>query len=157
MVFPGPEARWPTRAATDAEVAGQVSRALDAGVTRILVPATTLEDAPPRLLRRDGGRGLGDDRPVPRDRSTGPEGRPAPAEWPDWVSVIEPEIRAELAFSRLLPDLAGCRRSTGVWPGPDEALVELVLDWVAEVVSPSTEGFERERKREAYGLVGVPR
>ena len=46
MVFPGPEARWPTRAATDAEVAGQVARARDAGVTRILVPATTLEDAP---------------------------------------------------------------------------------------------------------------
>ena len=46
MVFAGPEARWPTRAATDAEVAGQVARARDAGVTRILVPATTLDDAP---------------------------------------------------------------------------------------------------------------
>jgi TatD DNase family protein len=46
MVFPGPDARWPTRAATDDEVAEQVSRARDAGVTRILVPATTLEDAP---------------------------------------------------------------------------------------------------------------
>ncbi len=46
MVFPGPEARWPTRAATDAEVGELVSRARDAGVTRILVPATTLDDAP---------------------------------------------------------------------------------------------------------------
>ena len=46
MVFPGPEARWPTRPATDDEVAGLVSRARDAGVTRVLVPATTLEDAP---------------------------------------------------------------------------------------------------------------
>jgi TatD DNase family protein len=46
MVFPGPEARWPTRAATDDEVSELVSRARDAGVTRILVPATTLEDAP---------------------------------------------------------------------------------------------------------------
>lgn len=46
MVFPGPQARWPTRAATDGEVAEMVSRARDAGVTRILVPATTLEDAP---------------------------------------------------------------------------------------------------------------
>lgn len=46
MVFPGPDARWPTRAATDDEVAGQVARARDAGVTRILVPATTLADAP---------------------------------------------------------------------------------------------------------------
>jgi len=46
MVFPGPDARWPTRAATDAEVGELVARARDAGVTRILVPATTLEDAP---------------------------------------------------------------------------------------------------------------
>jgi TatD DNase family protein len=46
MVFPGQEARWPTRPATDDEVAELVSRARDAGVTRILVPATTLEDAP---------------------------------------------------------------------------------------------------------------
>ncbi len=46
MVFPGPEARWPTRAATDDEVRDQVSRARDTGVTRILVPATTLDDAP---------------------------------------------------------------------------------------------------------------
>ncbi len=46
MVFPGPEARFPTRAATDAEVAAQVARARDAGVTRILVPATTRDDAP---------------------------------------------------------------------------------------------------------------
>lgn len=46
MVFPGPEARWPTRAATDEEVAAQLARARDAGVTRVLVPATTLEDAP---------------------------------------------------------------------------------------------------------------
>ncbi len=44
MVFPGPDARWPTRAATDDEVAGLVARARDAGVTRIVVPATTLDD-----------------------------------------------------------------------------------------------------------------
>ena len=31
MVFPGPEARWPTRAATDEEVGELVSRARDAG------------------------------------------------------------------------------------------------------------------------------
>ena len=54
---------------------------------------------------------------------------------PEWVFVIEPEIRSELAFSRLIPDLAGWRRSTGGWPGPDEALIELVPDWVAEVDS----------------------
>jgi len=73
----------------------------------------------------------------------------------DWVFVIEPEIRSELAFSRLIPDLAGWRRSTGGWPGPDESVIELVPDWVAEVVSPSTERIDRGRKCEAYGLMGV--
>ncbi len=75
---------------------------------------------------------------------------------PEWLFVIEPEIRSELAFSRLIPDIAGWRHSTGGWPGPDEALIELVPDWVAEVVSPSTEESDRGRKREAYGLMGVP-
>ena len=46
MVFPGPEARFPTRSATDDEVRDQVVRARDAGVTRILVPATTIAAAP---------------------------------------------------------------------------------------------------------------
>ena len=45
MVFADGQ-RWPTRAATDEEVDGAVSRARDAGVTRILVPSTTFEDAP---------------------------------------------------------------------------------------------------------------
>ncbi len=75
---------------------------------------------------------------------------------PDWVFVMEPEIRSELAFSRLIPDVAGWRRSTGGWPGPDEAIIELVPDWIAEVTSPSTEENDRGRKREAYGLMGVP-
>lgn len=49
--------RWPTRAATEAEVDEAVSRARDAGVTRILVPATTFEDAPRAIAiaERHGG------------------------------------------------------------------------------------------------------
>ena len=74
---------------------------------------------------------------------------------PEWAFAIEPEVRSELAFSRLIPDLAGWRRSTGGWPGPDESLISLVPDWVAEVLSPATADVDRGRKREAYGLVGV--
>lgn len=86
----------------------------------------------------------------------GPGAQTAGGAAPDWVFVIEPEVRSELAFSRLIPDVAGWRRSTGGWPGPDEALIELVPDWVAEVASPATEESDRGRKREAYGLMGVP-
>src|SRR6266511_3136367 len=35
---------------------------------------------------------------------------------PEWLFLIEPEIRSETAFSRLIPDLAGWRRSAGGWP-----------------------------------------
>ena len=45
MVLDG-EARWPPRTPTTEEVDALVGRAQDAGVTRILVPATTREDAP---------------------------------------------------------------------------------------------------------------
>src|SRR5687767_8648661 len=31
---------------------------------------------------------------------------------PDWLFVIEPEIRSEKNYSRLAPDVAGWRRST---------------------------------------------
>ena len=31
-------------------------------------------------------------------------------EAPDWLFVIEPEIRSERTFSRLVPDVAGWRR-----------------------------------------------
>ena len=74
----------------------------------------------------------------------------------EWVFAIEPELRSEVAFSRLIPDLAGWRRSTGGWPGPDESLIALVPDWVAEVLSPATAGLDRGRKREAYGQMGIP-
>lgn len=45
MVLDG-ESRWPPRTPSAAEVEAIVARARDAGVTRILVPATTREDAP---------------------------------------------------------------------------------------------------------------
>jgi Uma2 family endonuclease len=72
----------------------------------------------------------------------------------EWTFASEPELRSERSFSRLIPDVAGWRRSTG-WPGPDESLISLVPDFVAEVLSPGTEEVDRGPKREAYGLMGV--
>ena len=74
---------------------------------------------------------------------------------PEWLFLVEPEIRSARAFSRLVPDLAGWRRSTTGWPGPDESLISLIPDWVLEVVSPGTRDSDRNSKREAYGVMGV--
>ena len=45
MAFDG-EVRWPARPPTRTGVAATIARARDAGVTRILVPSTTADDAP---------------------------------------------------------------------------------------------------------------
>jgi Uma2 family endonuclease len=82
-------------------------------------------------------------------------GTGTPSAPPDWLFATEPEIRSEAAFSRLIPDLAGWRRSTSGWPDPDEHPVTLAPDWVAEILSPGTEAFDRGPKREAWGLVGA--
>ena len=73
----------------------------------------------------------------------------------DWMFVIEPEIRSLRTFSRLVPDLAGWRRSTTGWPDLDATPVSLIPECVAEIVSPSTESFDRGPKKDAYGLMGV--
>ena len=74
---------------------------------------------------------------------------------PDWLFVIEPEIRSERTFSRLVPDVAGWRRSTSGWPDLDGTPVSLAPEWVAEVLSPGTADADRGVKSEAYGAMGV--
>lgn len=77
------------------------------------------------------------------------------SEPPNWLFVVEPELRSERTFSRLVPDVAGWRRSTTGWPDLDRTPVELVPDWVAEVLSSSTEAMDRGEKLGAYGSMGV--
>ncbi|MGH9391571.1 MAG: Uma2 family endonuclease, partial [Vicinamibacteria bacterium] len=74
---------------------------------------------------------------------------------PDWLFLVEPEIRSETAFSRLIPDLAGWRRSAGGWPDTEQNPVELPPEWVVEILSPGTAAYDRGPKKEAYGLMGV--
>ena len=74
---------------------------------------------------------------------------------PDWTFVMEPEIRSETAFSRLIPDVAGWRRSTSGWPDPEVNPLLLPPEWAAEVLSPGTKEFDRGPKKDAYGLMGV--
>ena len=74
---------------------------------------------------------------------------------PDWLFIIEPEIRSERTFSRLVPDVAGWRHSTSGWPDLDTTPIALVPEWVAEVLSPTTEVSDRGEKASAYGAMGV--
>ena len=73
----------------------------------------------------------------------------------NWLFAVEPEIRSAETFSRLVPDLAGWRNSTRGWPGLDETPIGIPPDWVAEILSPGTEAFDRGPKKDAYGLMGV--
>ena len=74
---------------------------------------------------------------------------------PEWLFIIEPEIRSERTFSRLVPDVAGWRRSTSGWPDLDTTPIAHIPEWVAEVLSPTTEASDRTDKAAAYGAMGV--
>ena len=82
-------------------------------------------------------------------------GRGRGGEPPEWFFAVEPELRSERALSRLVPDVAGWRRSGAGWPDMGTTPVTLMPDWVAEVLSPSTETTDRGVKTEAYGTMGV--
>ena len=104
--------------------------------------------------------------PRPRPRHGGTQGRLFSAlyqrfgrgrggEPPEWFFAVEPELRSERALSRLVPDVAGWRRTGAGWPDMDTTPVTLMPAWVAEVLSPGTETTDRGVKTEAYGTMGV--
>lgn len=69
-----------------------------------------------------------------------------------WVIVHEPEVL--LGRQVLVPDIAGWRRAR-LPRLPDTASFAIAPDWVCEVLSPSTEALDRERKLPAYAAHGV--
>jgi hypothetical protein len=76
-----------------------------------------------------------------------------------WLILIEPEVRfpdptAPKGFSAVSPDLAGwhVERLPRL---PKTAYVELAPDWVCEVLSPSTETYDRGTKMPLYARNGV--
>jgi Uma2 family endonuclease len=69
-----------------------------------------------------------------------------------WIILDEPEIHLE--NNVLVPDLAGWRRETmGVVA--NEPFFTIRPDWVCEVLSPSTENFDRGAKVALYAGAGV--
>lgn len=69
-----------------------------------------------------------------------------------WVLLFEPELH----FGRnvLVPDLAGWRRER-MPEMPRTPYFELTPDWVCEILSPSTAGFDRVKKLGIYLREGV--
>ncbi len=76
-------------------------------------------------------------------------GRGGPGGW--WI-VFEPELH--LGRDVLVPDLAGWRHSR-LPVVPREPYFTLAPDWVCEVLSPSTAGLDRVRKKHIYAREGV--
>jgi Uma2 family endonuclease len=71
----------------------------------------------------------------------------------DWVFAIEPELH--LGDDVVVPDIAGWRRST--MPAfPSTAYIETRPDWLCEVLSRSTEKYDRTVKSDIYHETGVP-
>lgn len=77
------------------------------------------------------------------------QGRSGPGGW--WI-LFEPEVH--LGDDVLVPDIAGWRRER-LSALPDTPWFDLAPDWVCEVISPSTEAFDRDRKMPIYAAAGV--
>lgn len=69
-----------------------------------------------------------------------------------WRIVDEPELH--LGAEVLVPDLAGWRLER-MPELPETAWFETVPNWVCEVLSPSTEKYDRGAKRDIYAATGV--
>jgi Uma2 family endonuclease len=101
-------------------------------------------------------------RPRPRDqRATGrlfsdlegPFDR-AGGERGGWVILVEPGIALPAVdVDELSPDIAGWRRER--LPELPDSLIDVVPDWVCEVLSPSTRAHDQRVKRPLYAQAGV--
>jgi Uma2 family endonuclease len=69
-----------------------------------------------------------------------------------WIILDEPEVH--IGRDVLVPDLGGWRRDT-MAAIPNEPFFTIRPDWVCEVLSPSTERFDRGDKIRIYARAGV--
>jgi Uma2 family endonuclease len=69
-----------------------------------------------------------------------------------WIFLDEPELH--LGEHVVVPDIAGWRRERLSEP-PEAAWIDVAPDWICEVLSPSTEAYDRGEKRTIYAEAGV--
>ena len=67
-----------------------------------------------------------------------------------WVVLDEPELHPGAEPDILVPDLAGWRRERMPRVPMQDAFLTLAPDWLCEVVSPSTQAFDRGEKMDVY-------
>ena len=86
------------------------------------------------------------------DELVGPfqKGRGGPG---GWIFSSEPELH--LGPHVTVPDIAGWRRERLPVGWDQGAFVEIAPDWICEVLSPSTEKYDKGDKRRIYGVYGV--
>lgn len=70
-----------------------------------------------------------------------------------WWVLPEPEVH--MGPHVLVPDIAGWRKSHMPFP-PAQGHLTLTPDWVCEILSPSTKGFDHRKKRRVYAEQKVP-
>jgi Uma2 family endonuclease len=69
-----------------------------------------------------------------------------------WIILDEPELH--LGDNVLVPDLAGWRRET-MGAVPSQGHLRIRPDWICEILSPSTERYDRGAKVRLYARAGV--
>ena len=69
-----------------------------------------------------------------------------------WLFLDEPELH--FGDSVIVPDIAGWRKERTATLA-EKAYIETPPDWVCEVISPSTEKYDRGIKRHIYAEAGV--
>ncbi len=79
------------------------------------------------------------------------KGRGGPGGW--WI-VAEPELHLIRDTEVCVPDLAGWRRERMPNPPPGHR-IEVVPDWIFEILSPSTASKDRQIKMPIYARYGV--
>lgn len=72
-----------------------------------------------------------------------------------WWIIDEPELHLRLDLRVTVPDVAGWRRERMPNPPRDTHKMTVVPDWVCEVLSPSSRGFDSVIKMNAYADAGV--
>ena len=73
-----------------------------------------------------------------------------------WVILVEPELHIVRDTEVLVPDLGGWKAERLAGMNPDEHRFEVTPDWVCEILSSSTERYDRQDKLPVYARWGVP-
>ena len=119
--------------------------AAPAHVVAEIVDGVFYTHAPPAAPHTRASSRLGEELGGPFDRGRGGPG--------GWIILDEPELH--LSDDIVVPDLAGWRRERMPRLPMEAAYFTLAPDWLCDVVSPSTQAFDRAEKMDVYAREGV--